>query len=416
MRKFVYLFPGQGSQYVGMGKDFFQQSHLARQRFEEASEVLGIDLKRLCFEGSAADLKQTMNAQPAIVLVSVIAYELAVQQFGHTPAYFAGHSLGEYSALICANTLSFSEGIRLVRQRGLLMQQAIPDGRGTMVAVMGLKEKELAEICYRASSSDQPVVIACNNALEQQVISGHTTSVAKVVKELEEMSVRSQPLQVSGPFHSPMLDATAHLFEEHLRLYSLQYPATPVLSNVNATPHKREDLFDNLVTQMVRTVRWHDTIQYLIRENVNCMIELGPGKQLSKMLEHSGFDGLTRSISDMASLNSCSSIFDSLPTTSLELERERIEKCFAAAIIAKNHNHDASEYQLGVLYTSQQLKQLLAQAPDYLSSEQLEAAKSWIVTIVQTKKISQQEQDRIIQTLYPQSGRLGDCSPLNSRH
>lgn len=178
----AFLFPGQGSQVVEMGKSFWDDFVLAKRRFEEASDAISFDLKKLCFDGNMNELTLTMNAQPAILTVSVIAFDVYMQEIGVTPNFLAGHSLGEYSALVCAGALSFQDAVRLVRQRGIIMQHADPEQLGTMAAVSGIRLQALQELCEKISTKEYPVQVACMNTDQQHVISGHRHAVQKILR------------------------------------------------------------------------------------------------------------------------------------------------------------------------------------------------------------------------------------------
>ena len=282
----VTMFPGQGSQSVGMLADVAEHSPIVQERFAEASEVLSFDLWQLAQEGPAEVLGQTENTQPALLTASVALWE-ALQALREEPLNvkaMAGHSLGEYSALVCAGAISFADGVRLVRKRGELMQQAVPSGRGGMAAILGLDDAKVQECCAAVSG----VVAAANyNAPGQIVIAGEKTAVADAIQACKEAGAkRALALDVSGPFHSPLMEPAAEEFSAVLSEVPVLMPATPVVQNVDATVAASEQqIRGNLVAQLSAPVRWTETIEHLLSEGAEQFIESGPGNVLCGLVK-----------------------------------------------------------------------------------------------------------------------------------
>ncbi|GAE86716.1 ACP S-malonyltransferase [Acetivibrio straminisolvens] len=231
MKKIALLFPGQGSQYVGMGKKLYENYSAAREVFDEANEVLGFDLKELCFNGDINELTKTENTQPVILTASVAAFRVYMEKYGVKPAFLAGHSLGEFAALTCAGAISFKDAVRIVRNRGRYMQEAVPQGIGAMAAVSGVDKPVIEETCIKVSDENHLVVVSNHNSKDQIVISGHTSAVNTASEILKKHGARIVPLKVSAPFHSPLMQPAADRLREELKLYSYNEPKWQVISN-----------------------------------------------------------------------------------------------------------------------------------------------------------------------------------------
>ncbi len=283
MGKTAFIFPGQGSQYVGMGKDFFENDADAHAVFQHADAILGFALSRLCFDGPEEELRQTRNTQPAIFLHSIVALR---KMGGKRADMVAGHSLGEYTALVAAGALSFEDGLKLVRLRGELMQQAGEEQLGTMAAVVGLLPEAVEELCTEASSAG--IVQPANfNAPGQIVISG---SVAGVRKGMELAKARGaklvKELVVSGAFHSPLMASARDGLKRKLDETPLQDASVPVYTNVTAEPvTNAEDIRTMLYRQLTSPVRWEESIIHMVRDGADSFVEIGPGKVLQGLVK-----------------------------------------------------------------------------------------------------------------------------------
>ncbi len=282
-RTIGFIFPGQGSQKVGMGRDWAEAFADARAVFEEAGDVLGFDLSRLCWEGPEEELQLTANTQPAILTCSIAMHRVVARELA--PVAMAGHSLGEYSALVAAGALDFATALALVRRRGELMQQAVPLGAGAMAAIMGLDAEAVEEVAGDASGEEVCAVANLNSPL-QTVIAGHRAAIERAVELAKERGARiAKLLPVSAPFHSSLMRPARQALEPLLAAAELRDPEMPVVANIDAAPVRRGDLArDALVRQVDGPVRWVDSIRWMIdRGGVDTFLEVGPGKVLTSL-------------------------------------------------------------------------------------------------------------------------------------
>jgi [acyl-carrier-protein] S-malonyltransferase len=292
----AFIFPGQGSQKVGMGKALADAYPICRETFEEADAALGESLSRLCFEGPDDRLTLTENQQPAILAVSIAAFRLA-QSLGVTPAFVAGHSLGEYSANVAAGTLDFADALALVRRRGRYMQEAVPVGTGAMAAILGLDGAAVVRACEEAAQGD--VVSAANiNGGGQVVISGAKDAVTRAGARAKELGARRVvPLQVSAPFHCALMKPAQDRLAPELRSIRAHNPRVPIVANVDAEPKRTAaDAIEALVAQVSSPVRWEDVVRRLASEGVTTYVEVGPGRVLSGMVERINRDATLANI------------------------------------------------------------------------------------------------------------------------
>ena len=283
--RIVCVFPGQGSQAVGMGQDLWEADDAVKTLYQEANEALGYDLQRLCFEGPEDALRLTQNAQPAILVHSIAAWTL-VSRHGICPVLLAGHSLGEYSALVAAGALCFADAVRLVHQRGLFMQAAVPPGAGSMAALLGVARREVEALCTEFAG-DGVLQPANYNDPGQIVIAGETVRVQAAVDAVKTRRLgKSIVLKVSAPFHCRMLQPAAERLAQALAQVSFSPLTIPVLSNVTAVPHPAPHAVrDLLVQQVCAPVRWEEAMRYAVAQGCDALLEVGPGKALSGMMK-----------------------------------------------------------------------------------------------------------------------------------
>jgi len=302
MGKLAFLFPGQASQYPGMGRDLAEKYPESRAVFDEADAALGFSLFKLCCEGTEEALKQTENTQPAILAVSVAAYR-ALEKRGITPDFAAGHSLGEYSALVAAGGLDFADAVKIVRGRGRYMQEAVPAGEGAMAAILGLPPSEVAEVCKKAA--DHEVVSPANlNSPEQTVISGAAAAVKRAVEIASQSGAkRAVILAVSAPFHCAMMAPAQERLETDLRAATFHPLKFPVITNVDAEAVTTGDeARDALIRQVTHPVRWLDSIHEMIEAGVTVFLEVGPGKVLTGLMRQIDRSVRAFNVEDAASL------------------------------------------------------------------------------------------------------------------
>lgn len=281
MNKLAFVFPGQGAQAVGMGKDLFEQYDVAKRLFAEADEALGYSIKDMCFEGPADDLKLTANTQPAILTVSVIVNEI-LKEHGVQPDVAGGHSLGEYSALVAAGVLSFQDAVALVHKRGQYMQEAVPVGEGGMAAIIGLDDEVIAAACEKATKEAGEVQPVNFNCPGQTVIAGTTHGVEKAVEELKAAGAKKAVvLPVSAPFHSTLMKPAAEKLAAELDKVAIHDAAFPVVSNFTGELEtKAEEIKANLVAQADHPVRWIACVKTMQAFGADTFVEAGPGKTL----------------------------------------------------------------------------------------------------------------------------------------
>ena len=303
MSKSAFLFPGQGSQSVGMGKELADNFSVARQVFEEADQALGFSISNLCFEGPEEELRKTVNTQPAILTVSVATLRV-LQQAGISFDITAGHSLGEYSALVASGVLDFADAVRLVNKRGQYMQEAVPLGEGAMAAVMGMEREKVVEICAEVEKEAGAVQAVNFNCPGQIVIAGKTAAVEKAAAALKAAGAkRAIMLPVSAPFHSTLLQPAAGKLALELDKVSFREPKLPVVANVTGKISTNSaEIKQLLVTQAANPVLWEDCVATVAAYGATVSVEIGPGKVLTGFTKKIAPEIVTLNVEDMESL------------------------------------------------------------------------------------------------------------------
>lgn len=401
MIKKAFLFPGQGSQYVGMGKALWEQFKVAADVFEQASDALGEDVRKLCFDSPLEELTLTQNAQPAILTVSKAMYEVFLQEVGVTPEIMAGHSLGEISALTCAGAIDFSDAVKIARKRGQFMQQVVEPGKGLMAAVQTRDVAKLDEICTEASTEDSIVSISNYNTGVQTVISGDKKAVETAMEMIEKEGMKATLLNVSAPFHCPLMKPAAEMLGEELKKYTFHDPSCIVLSNVTATPYEGKDsIVENLTKQLLMPVQWVDSMKYMKRSMIRYGVELGPKDVLKKMMKKNIADIPVIAYDDTKDAERAKRYIDSLYIPFLT-------RSMGIAVATKNNNWNTQDYEKGVVEPYQKIQRIQQQIEEEnrtATEEEMKEAIQMLLSVFKTKQISEQEQTKRFAQLFNETG------------
>ncbi|QXV63879.1 ACP S-malonyltransferase [Mucilaginibacter sp. 21P] len=402
MKKSVFLFPGQGAQYGGMaGKEFLNTPQSIRI-FNKASAILGYDLRKICEEADENQLRDTLITQPAVFVTSYIHFE-HVKYLLPTAQFMAGHSLGEYTALVCANAISFEDALRLVQKRAELMKNATVSG--TMAAVNKVDPRFVACICAEVSAPGAQVSIGAYNSNDQTVITGNHQGVKLVSNRCLALNGVVTPLKVSSPFHSQLMKVAADSFRDDLHSVNFQKPTCKVISNTTGLPfNEANDIVDNLTAQLTNPIQWVQTVNYLRKNGVCFFTEIGPGKTLKNLLR--GTPGLIASSTDnQKDLNALADVLK----TSVASVATLITTCLGIAMSIRNNNNDIQEYQVGMVEPYRSIKKLqwkLEQEGAYPSPQDIREAVDNFCKILRTKKIGETEEKYWLETLFAETGTL----------
>ena len=307
------LFPGQGSQIVGMGSEFYENFDIVKTIFKEADEKLNYSISKIILEGPENELQLTQNTQPAILTVSYSIFKVLKEEFGFefkNFSYFAGHSLGEYSALVCAESLSFNNAVYLLNERGKAMQEAVPVGKGSMLAVLGIKAEELNNMIQNINLKEGICEIANDNANGQIIISGDKDSIQSFHNLLKEKKIKSIPLKVSAPFHCSLMKPAAEIMKNKINKVKFDDPIIRIINNVTARAEKNsKTIKDLLINQIYSTVRWRESLLNMESDGVKNFIEIGPGKALIGMVKRTIKNSNCFSINSIADIKNIENEF-----------------------------------------------------------------------------------------------------------
>jgi [acyl-carrier-protein] S-malonyltransferase len=420
MKKVALLFSGQGSQYVGMGQALYEKYQEVQRIFDQANDILGYDLTGLCFKGNLAELTRTENAQPAILTMSKALFEIYMKEIGMAPLYTAGHSLGEISALTCAGVIEFSDALKIVRQRGLLMQEAGTKADGAMSAIASIDLSIIQTECAKLNDSEHVVVISNYNSPDQAVISGHKQTVAEAGRILADKGAKVTPLKVSAAFHSPLMLPVAQSLEEELKKYQYHSFKWPVLSNVTASPYPDSGEVVSLLTQqLTMPVRWQESMAYLEKQGIEIAVEIGPKTVLRNMMKSNAPSIKAFSydksedppeLKNLLSTETAKKEPATPPQPEMVanvLRNKFIAKCIHIAVTTRNRNWDNDEYQTGVIepYRKiQQLQERLEKEGKEPTQDEMKEALEMLQSVFITKKVPVQEQIRRYNDLFEATG------------
>jgi [acyl-carrier-protein] S-malonyltransferase len=286
MSKIALLFPGQGSHFVGMGQDIYNEYAVAKTVFEEANDVLGFDIKKICFSGNLMELNSMENMFPGLYIVCMALFKVYIQEVGVAPQFLAGHSLGEYAALTCSGGLTFADGLRVIHRRGVLAQAVADEGEGTMTIIEGIDINIAETECKKVSGSGQYVAVSCYNSPDQIAISGYQDAVVQVEDRLVENGAKISPILTAPPIHSLLMKEVAEQLEVDLKKCKFNELKWPVVANVDAQPYGEPDsILAKLKLQLTNPVQWLGTIQYMEKQGVTTFIEIGPQAVLASLLK-----------------------------------------------------------------------------------------------------------------------------------
>ncbi|MBE6051597.1 MAG: ACP S-malonyltransferase [Clostridium sp.] len=411
MDKIAFLFPGQGSQYVGMLKKFYEQYSIVKDTFDEANEILKFDLSKLCFEGSLGKLSKVENSLLAILVSSVAEFRLYMQKIGIRPQFCIGHSLGEYSALTCSGAIKFSDAIELVKKRVEISTVFNKEVNGSMTIVEGLNPKIVEEECFYMNKHGKGVSVCCYNSNNQVNIAGKLEELEELENKLIAKGATVTPLLFSLPFHSSLLEKAANEFKKELLRCKFNDFIYPVISNVTGMPYEgKESIVENLVNQMKKPVRWIDIINYLERVGVTKTIELGPKNILSKLIDDDLKNIKTYSFDHQRDREKLKELENK--NMNINLKQSIVDKCLAIAVSAPNRNLRVNNYKEEVIDNYKKIKKL-KESSSYETIEQGIEAINLLKSILNAKNTSLDEKEEWFNMIINDSGYNYELSKIH---
>lgn len=407
MEKIAFVFPGQGSQYVGMCKSLYEQFDIAKRTFEEASDILGFDLGNLCHDGSLAELSKTENSLVAILTSSVAAFRVYMKEIGVAPQFCAGHSLGEYSALTCSGVIRFADAVKIVRKRGIFAQEVANTGVGCMTIIDDIKPELVDEECRKVSAEDKIVSVSCFNSSSQVAISGHLELVQKVEDVVLEKGGKVTPLFGNAPFHSGLMSEAALKLGEELDKYRFCTPRYPVISNTYVCPYEgAEKVKKFLTTQLVKPVQWQKTMQYLEKWGVTLTIEIGPNNILSGLIRNDMKDVNALCFDQKEDRKNLKEYLGQNPIYAKHVPTV-VTRCLAVGVATENKCFDNDIYDKGVIQPYKRIQGIqeeIDKTGSKPSLEQMKEALDNLKVVLDTKMVSAEEQAEWFNQIFDETG------------
>lgn len=355
-KEFIALFPGQGSQYVGMGKKLCKKSRTADEIFNRANEILNLDIKKICFDGDENELRKTEICQPAVLTVSIAYYRTFIEYYNIEPIAAAGHSLGEYAALTASGCLSFEDSLKIVKKRGEYMQAAAEEMNGSMCAVIGSDSQTIKDVLD--SYKGRNIYIANYNSPRQTVLSGSRQDIEEISKVFESKGIRSIELNVGGAFHSPLMKTAGDKLEFILDKYKFNKFKFPVMSNVSARPHRLESIKEKLKMQVCTSVKWNESINYLLTNNPeDIFIEFGPKSVLKNLNKNINLN-LKKNTFAIEDDNEIISLYFNEKNIINNSKINKIKKCYDAIICTRNKVCPTEKYEQYIIKNADIIKKI----------------------------------------------------------
>lgn len=399
------VFPGQSSQYVGMGKELCINYKIADDTFNEASEIVGSDLRKVCFEGTLEDISKTLITQQSVFTMGVAAYRVYMQEIGVVPDIFAGHSLGEITALTCANVIDFKDAVRIVMSRAAYMQEAVENSEGAMAAIGNIEHRIIDEECRKISNKEYTVGISNYNSPNQAVISGHRNLVTALVDKFKSQGAYTKYLNVNGAFHSHLMYSAAYKMQEELKKYQFNCFFHKVISNITGKPYTdKDELVEKLTFQIIKPVQWSKTIKYFEENGIDKVVELGPGQTLKKMMPANS--NKIRSFAYDSNED-----VEQLKLLIFNEEKPYVKNiiamCLADSVSSKNYTQGSNEeYGKAVLAYNEifELYKSIKKDMRLPERDEMKKALDMLIYVLQVKGTSIEEQRRRVESIINKSG------------